>query len=190
MSGGLRVSGEGTFPEPAVRKSSKERWKAYYEANKETLAAKQSARRIAKYRENIEASRAAERARYAADPRRRETAVESRKRRDAADPVAADLRYANKRMLEKYGRTLADYDRVLAEQNGCCAACNQPPRDVLPTGKIRRLAWDHDHLCCPGINTCGECVRGLICTACNLIIGKIELGQFDTQVAYLEGWRK
>ena len=30
---------------------------------------------------------------------------------------------------------------------------------------------DHDHACCPGQKTCGDCVRGVLCSSCNTGIG-------------------
>lgn len=63
-----------------------------------------------------------------------------------------------------YGRGF-DYDTTLAAQNGVCALCKMPPEnDEL-------LYVDHDHDCCPGKKSCGECVRGLIHNRCNLGLG-------------------
>lgn len=36
------------------------------------------------------------------------------------------------------------------------------------------LHIDHDHVCCPGRNSCGKCIRGLLCRECNLGIGKLK----------------
>ena len=57
------------------------------------------------------------------------------------------------------------YDEMLAEQNGACAICKRPPLADNP------LTIDHDHDCCPGIYSCGKCVRGLIHLSCNQAIG-------------------
>ena len=31
----------------------------------------------------------------------------------------------------------------------------------------RPMQLDHDHACCPGKESCGQCVRGYICNRCN-----------------------
>jgi hypothetical protein len=65
------------------------------------------------------------------------------------------------RVLMKYGIKRADYDRLLAEQNGVCAICGGGP---VGNGKrYGRLSVDHDHD--SGI------VRGLLCGTCNSGLG-------------------
>jgi hypothetical protein len=71
--------------------------------------------------------------------------------------------------LIRYGLTPDQYDKMLADQGGGCAICGQQ----CATG--RKLAVDHDHSCCPEASrSCGECVRGLLCSACNHGVGKFE----------------
>lgn len=41
----------------------------------------------------------------------------------------------------------------------------------------RKLHVDHDHACCPGIKSCGKCVRGVVCNRCNSAIGVYEGGR-------------
>ena len=70
--------------------------------------------------------------------------------------------------LSKYKMTPEQYIGMYEAQNGLCAICQRPET------KRKRLAVDHDHSCCPGVNTCGKCVRGLICQRCNMGMGAMD----------------
>ena len=58
--------------------------------------------------------------------------------------------------------------------------------------KASKLNVDHDHSCCSGSKSCGKCVRGLLCTNCNMFIGRIETVSNIVKEAehYLERYRK
>ncbi len=75
---------------------------------------------------------------------------------------------ASNRLKAKYGIDLDHYEALLHSQNGCCAICPA----LLPIG--RRLAVDHDHRCCPGAASCGNCIRGLLCPNCNRALGLLQ----------------
>lgn len=70
------------------------------------------------------------------------------------------------RLRRMYGLTPEAFAELLESQGGCCAICRTPE----PSG---RGYWhvDHDHSCCSGEESCGECVRGLLCSRCNQAIG-------------------
>lgn len=63
----------------------------------------------------------------------------------------------------KYGITPEAYQELLDRQGGTCV-CGHAPDD-------RYLSVDHNHACCPGDKSCGECVRGLLCNDCNISLG-------------------
>jgi len=65
----------------------------------------------------------------------------------------------------RYKMTRADYDKLLIQQDGVCAICRKPEQPN------RRLCIDHDHFCCPTEETCGKCIRGLLCLRCNRASG-------------------
>lgn len=82
-----------------------------------------------------------------------------------------------------FGITLTDYEAVLTAQGGGCAVCGATEGD-----NGRMLAVDHDHGCCPSSRkTCGDCVRGLLCSECNLQLGRVadDIDRLEALVSYL-----
>jgi hypothetical protein len=73
------------------------------------------------------------------------------------------------------------YDRLYKAQNGRCAICRRA------TGRTKNLAVDHDHKCCNGPTSCGDCIRGLLCSTCNQFLGHIrdDANAFARGIAYL-----
>lgn len=69
----------------------------------------------------------------------------------------------NSERVKKYKRSPADFNNLLESQNGVCGICESSGNQEWHV--------DHDHSCCPGEETCGKCVRGLICSSCNLGLG-------------------
>lgn len=100
-----------------------------------------------------------------ADPRAwslRQQAYAKKYKKRHPDRAAA---YDHKRNLRrKYGITPEKYAELLQAQDGKCAGCSREPAN-------RRFAVDHDHGCCPGQKTCGNCIRGLLCGNCNTGLG-------------------
>lgn len=89
---------------------------------------------------------------------------------------AADPDYWRKYRAERwpadrqylYGLSPEQFDDLLGAQSGDCYLCRTP----LDLEARRGVHVDHDHDCCSGRRSCGECVRGLACDRCNTGIGK------------------
>ena len=60
------------------------------------------------------------------------------------------------------------YWELLEQQGGRCAikACG-----ATEPGGMGKWHVDHDHSCCAGKKSCGKCVRGLLCSRCNPMLG-------------------
>ena len=83
--------------------------------------------------------------------------------RRAKDNVERSDESRRRSNLLRYGLTHEDYERLKAKQGGRCAICREPDN---------HLAVDHDHACCPTRKeSCGTCIRGLLCRRCNMALG-------------------
>lgn len=69
--------------------------------------------------------------------------------------------FRNRHYKKRYGITLEDYNIIFSTQEGKCAICNVHQSDL---GKA--LAVDHCHTT--------NAVRGLLCSDCNLGLGKFK----------------
>ena len=98
------------------------------------------------------------------------------------------MRY-NQHIRLRYSLTLEDLNKMYLKQDGKCPLCLKELSNPTIEDAVR---WesniDHDHSCCPGDTTCGNCVRGLLCRDCNLMIGhaKDNLDTLKRAVEYLE----
>lgn len=79
-------------------------------------------------------------------------------------PDERKRRVASNWLRYRYGITIEDYERMLAEQNNQCAICGVAP----PPG--RRFHTDHNHA--TGV------VRGLLCQRCNIGLWALEDQEF------------
>lgn len=84
---------------------------------------------------------------------------------------------------KNYKLTQEDFERLLESQNNCCAICETDE----PGGRYNQWCIDHDHSCCPGPKSCGECVRGLLCKSCNWGLGNFgdDLNRLRNAIEYL-----
>jgi hypothetical protein len=92
----------------------------------------------------------------------------------ANNPQKAKIKNMKKNALA-YGLSVERYAEMV--ERGCDAC-----------GSFDQLCIDHDHSCCgfaaqPNRPICGECVRGILCRACNVIEGWAKTPERAIQVA-------
>lgn len=74
-------------------------------------------------------------------------------------------------LWRRYQKTAQWFDTTLDVQGYLCAVCSTDDPGT------KGWAVDHDHKCCPQpqpASTCGNCVRGIVCTRCNLALGQVD----------------
>lgn len=80
-------------------------------------------------------------------------------------------RLRTKKLKTRYGLSLDDDEKMLIDQNGVCAICNEKETVIdFRYNKLRRLSIDHCH-------KTGK-VRSLLCSRCNTVIGLIKESDF------------
>lgn len=80
--------------------------------------------------------------------------------RNKRNDTVKDLGY-DPRRFKKHKISRAVYEEMLDKYDGMCWICRIKDGYVI----------DHDHSCCSGSYSCGECVRGILCNNCNTAIG-------------------
>jgi len=104
---------------------------------------------------------------------RKKATYKNKRRRATLEGKRNLLKY---RLDQRYNLKLDEYEMMLERQNGVCIICGKVNKSGL------RLCVDHDH-------TTGM-LRDLLCTHCNVIIGRLENGYFNKYFEYIEKWSK
>jgi hypothetical protein len=88
------------------------------------------------------------------------------------------------RVKKKYNLSPFQYDSLIINQESKCAICGLK--------SITHLSVDHDHNCCGSNNSCGKCVRGLLCNRCNLGLGSFndDLNRLLKAIDYLMNYKE
>ena len=91
----------------------------------------------------------------------------------------------NEHTKYRYGMTLDDLVKRLADQGDKCSICGTTLSIIGGEYRV-----DHDHSCCPGERSCGKCIRGLLCGNCNCGIGMLNdsVDRLQSAIKYLEEW--
>lgn len=111
--------------------------------------------------------------------------LDYRARIQAEDPdrwVEQRRRAYDAYLAKRYGLTPAQIIEIRERQDDRCAICQRHAAD-LP----RKMVIDHDHSCCDGPASCGRCVRGMLCGACNTGLGRFgdDVQLLRNAIAYL-----
>lgn len=81
----------------------------------------------------------------------------------------------------RYRLTQSEWLAVFELQGNRCAICGTDD-----PGHAYGFAVDHDHECCPGDRSCGECVRGIVCQYDNIHSDRRKTPEFLAYVARYE----
>ena len=85
--------------------------------------------------------------------------------------------------LRRMGLSTEQFDAMVVAQDNKCAICGQ---------EMSRPCIDHDHDCCPNNQSCGKCIRKLLCIPCNIGLGNFHdsVETLKRAIAYLTESKK
>jgi hypothetical protein len=88
-------------------------------------------------------------------------------------------------LLHNYKINIEQFDAMFATQGNKCLACGSKESGG-------RWQVDHDHNCCPTHETCGKCIRGILCSKCNRTLGNAgdDKNLLVSLIMYLENYAK
>lgn len=78
----------------------------------------------------------------------------------------------------KYSLKPGEWVRMFEEQGRACKICR-----ASDPGHANGWQTDHDHSCCPGPRSCGQCVRGILCLWCN-----INLSWYERHATFIDSY--
>lgn len=104
----------------------------------------------------------------------REALLEYQKKLVADRTPEARKKISRRSVLRKYDLTTAQYEEMLAAQNGVCTICEQPPNEMA-------LCVDHDHVT--------NKVRALLCRSCNIRAGWVDHPLLQKTLDYLARYK-
>lgn len=104
-----------------------------------------------------------------------------------ANPDARLAAHRRTKLKARFGLSEGQLAAMVEAQGDRCALCG-----TETPGGAGRWHIDHDHACCSGKRTCGECIRGLLCNNCNMGLGqfKDDPDLMRRAAEYVERFRK
>jgi len=119
-----------------------------------------------------------------------ESELEYRRRREAVTGKKRGTYTHAKGLKANHGLTAEQYDAMHKAQGGVCEICGKPETKSRANGSLFRLSVDHCHKTRQSGKSNG--IRGLLCSACNIGLGKFDddAELLRKAAAYLEKYRE
>lgn len=82
------------------------------------------------------------------------------------------------RRFKRHGLSEEQFNKISNKFDGKCYVCKTRDGSNI----------DHDHNCCTGSYSCGNCVRGVLCSQCNTALGLLndDVEKIKNLIKYLK----